>query len=123
MIYLLVFLCSLYFVSLYENNGYCFVKNKYSNVYILKGSLTEEQALKEIEIIKGYFKGAEIYEDKEDLQGYQGRKKLAYRIKDEEYGYYYITYFKSTFQKSTKIEEKLKANENVMKFITVKMEG
>lgn len=97
--------------------------NKYSNVYILKGSLTEEQALKETEIIKGYFKGAEIYEDKEDLNGYQGRKKLAYNIKDEEYGYYYITYFKSTFQKATKIEEKLKANDNVMKFITVKMEG
>lgn len=38
MIYLLVFLCSLYFVSLYENNGYCFVKNKYSNVYILIGA-------------------------------------------------------------------------------------
>lgn len=97
--------------------------NKYENCYILKGSLTEEQALKEIEIIKEYFKGAKIYEDKEDLNGYQGRKKLAYRIKDEEYGYYYITYFKSTFQKATKIEEKLKANENVMKFITVKMEG
>lgn len=97
--------------------------DKYNNVYILKGSLTEEQALKEIEIIKEYFKGAEIYEDKEDLNGYVGRKKLAYNIKDEEYGYYYITYFKSTFQKATKIEEKLKANENVMKFLTVKMEG
>ena len=97
--------------------------NKYENCYILKGSLTEEQALKEIEIIKGYFKGAEIYEDKEDLNGYQGRKKLAYNIKNEEYGYYYITYFKSTFQKATKIEEKLKANDNVMKFITVKLEG
>lgn len=97
--------------------------NKYSNVYILKGSLTEEQAKKEIEIIKEYFKGAEIYEEENDRNGYQGRKKLAYRIKDEEYGYFYITYFKSTFQKATKIEEKLKANENVMKFIIVKMEG
>lgn len=38
MIYLLVFLCSLYFVSLYENNGCCFVKNKCSNVYILIGA-------------------------------------------------------------------------------------
>ena len=97
--------------------------NKYENCYILKGSLTEEQALKEIEIIKGYFKGAEIYEDKEALNGYVGRKKLAYRIKDEEYGYYYITYFKCTFQKAAKIEEKLKVNDNVMKFITVKLEG
>ena len=97
--------------------------NKYENCYILKGSLTEEQALKEIEIIKEYFKGAEIYEDKEALNGYRGRKKLAYNIKDEEYGYYYITYFKSTFQKATKIEEKLKANDNVMKFIIVKLEG
>ena len=67
--------------------------NNYNNVYILKGSLTEKQAKKEMENIKGYFKGAEIYEDKEDLNGYVGRKKLAYNIKDEEYGYYYITYF------------------------------
>lgn len=96
---------------------------KYENCYILKGSLTEEQALKEIEIIKEYFKGAEIYEDKNDKNGFLGRKKLAYNIKEEEYGYYYITYFKSTFQKATKIEEKLKANENVMKFITIKLEG
>lgn len=99
------------------------MNNNYNNVYILKGSLTEEQALKETEIIKGYFKGAEIYEDKEDLNGYVGRKKLAYNIKKEEYGYYYITYFKSTREEVIKIEEKLKANENVMKFITVKLEG
>ena len=96
--------------------------DRFENVYILKGSLAEEQALKETEIIKGYFKGAEIYEDKEDLNGYQGRKKLAYNIKNEEYGYYYITYFKSTYQKAAKIEEKLRANENVMKFITVKID-
>lgn len=97
--------------------------NNYDNVYILKGSLTEEQALKEIEIIKGYFKGAETYEKENDQNGYLGRRKLAYNIKQEEYGYYYLTHFKSTFQKATKIEEKLKANENVMKFITIKLEG
>lgn len=97
--------------------------NKYENCYILKGSLTEEQALKETEIIKGYFKGAEIYEDEEDLNGYQGRKKLAYRIKDEEYGYYYITYFKGNSEDIFEIEKKLRLNDNVMKFITVKMEG
>lgn len=95
--------------------------NNYENVYILKGSLTEKQALKETEIIKGYFKGAEIYEDKEDSNGYVGRKKLAYSIKGEEYGYYYITYFKSTHQKAAQIEEKLKLNNNIMKFITVKL--
>ena len=96
--------------------------NNYENIYILKGSLTEEQALKEIEIIKEYFKGTEIYEKEDDKNGYLGRKKLAYNIKEEEYGYFYLTHFKSTFQKATKIEEKLKANDNVMKFITVKMD-
>lgn len=97
--------------------------NNYDNVYILKGSLTDEQAKKEMEIIKEYFKGTEIYEKKDDQNGFLGRKKLAYNIKEEEYGYFYLTHFKGTCQKVTKIEEKLKANENVMKFITVRLDN
>lgn len=97
--------------------------NNYENIYILKGSLTEKQALKEIEIIKKYFKGTKIYEKQNDRNGYLGRKKLAYNIKAEEYGYYYITYFKSTRQEAAKMEEKLRTNDNVMKFITLKLEG
>ena len=96
--------------------------NNYDNIYILKGSLTEEQALKEIEIIKEYFRGVEIYEKENDRNGYCGRKKLAYSIKGEEYGYYYLTHFKSTPQKVAKIEGKLKINDNVMKFLTIKTE-
>ena len=96
--------------------------NNYDNVYILKGSLTDEQAKKEMEIIKEYFKGTEIYEKKDDQNGFLGRKKLAYNIKEEEYGYFYLTHFKCTYQKVTKIEEKLKTNENVIKYITVKMD-
>lgn len=97
--------------------------NNYENIYILKGSLTEEQALKEIEIIKEYFKDTEIYEDKNDKNGYLGKKKLAYNIGKEEYGYYYLTYFKSKDKEIFEIEKKLKSNDNVMKFITLKLEG
>lgn len=105
------------------------IKN-YENVYILKGSLTEEQALKEIEIIKSYFKGVETYEKENDQNGYLGRKKLAYSIKGEEYGYYYLTHFRVNVEKMQKIVEKiqkietnLRLNDNVMKFYTVRLEG
>lgn len=94
--------------------------NNYENIYILKGSLTEEQAKKEIEEITKYF--SRIYNNPDDLNGYQGIKQLAYAIKGETKGYYYTTYFKATPQKVKAIDEKLQKNDNVMKFITVKLE-
>ncbi len=93
----------------------------FENVYILKGSLTEEQAKKEIENIKPYFKDVKIFEKKDDINGYLGLKRLAYTVKGETTGYYYTTYFEGTDKNATEIEKKLLSNENVIKFITIRI--
>lgn len=91
----------------------------YENIYILKGSLTEEQSKNEIEEIAKYFKNVETYEDKNDVNGFLGKKKLAYEIKGEITGYYFLTHFEGTESEVKKIENQLQLNDNVLKFITV----
>lgn len=94
---------------------------KYENVYILKGSLSEEQAKKEIEEITKYFDKVKIFENKETFNGYQGLRKLAYKINGESTGYYYVTSFEGTEKQVEEIENKVRANVNVLKFITIRI--
>ena len=97
---------------------------KFENVYILKGSLKEEQALKEIENIKQYFKDVKVSKNKANINGqlgYLGLKRLAYTVKGEKTGYYFITYFEGTDDEVTEIERQLRLNDNVIKFITIRI--
>ena len=94
---------------------------KYENAYILKGSLTEEQTKMKIEEITKYFDKVKIFENKETFNGYQGLKKLAYTIRKETTGYYYITSFEGTDKQVTDIENNLRLNDNVLKFITIRI--
>lgn len=58
----------------------------FENIYILKGSLSEEQAKKEIENIKQYFKDVKVSKNKANINGqlgYLGLKRLAYTIRGE----------------------------------------
>lgn len=93
----------------------------FENVCILKGSLTEEQAKREIENIKRYFKDVKTFEKNNDINGYLGLKHLAYEIRGEKTGYYYITYFEGIDSKILKIERQLRVNDNVIKFITIRI--
>lgn len=94
---------------------------EFENIYILRGSLTEEQVKKEIENINKYFKDVEIFEKKDDINGYLGLKKLAYKVREETTGYYYTTHFKGTDSKVAEIEKQLRLNENIIKFITIRI--
>lgn len=95
--------------------------NIFDNVYILKGSLTEEQAKNEIERIKQYFKNVEIIKNDNNMYGYLGLKKLAYKIRGEQTGHYYVTHFEGTENKIADIERQLRLNDKVIKFITIKL--
>ena len=97
---------------------------EFENIYILRGSLTEEQVKTEIENIKQYFKNVKISKNKENINGqlgYLGLKRLAYTIRGEKTGYYYITHFEGTDRNATEIEKKLLSNDNVIKFITIRI--
>lgn len=93
----------------------------FENIYILKGSLSEQQAIKEIENIKQYFENVEMSEKQNDENGYLGLKRLAYTIKGEQTGYYNVTYFTGTDREVAEIEKQLRLNENVIKFITIRI--
>lgn len=105
--------------NVYEEKGN---KNTYENMYILKGSLTEEQAKEEVENIKRYFRNVEIYKKENGQNGYLGLKKLAYTIRENEYGHYCLTHFRANGEDILEIERRLKANDNVIKFITIRTE-
>lgn len=97
---------------------------EFENVYILKGSLSEEEAIQEIENIKQYFKSVKVSNNNGNIKGqvqYLGLKHLAYTIKGETTGYYYTTFFEGTDRNATEIEKKLLSNENVIKFITIRI--
>lgn len=51
-----------------------------------------------------------------------GSKKLAYKIKDYEYGYYVEFYFKNDSQNIEELEEYLKNNEEILKHIVIRIE-
>lgn len=93
----------------------------FENIYILKGSLTEEQALKEIENIKQYFTDVKIFEKENDINGYLGLKRLAYPVKGEETGYYFVTYFEGTVDNVFELERQFKLDENIIKWVTVRI--
>lgn len=96
----------------------------FENIYILKGSLSEQQAIKEIENIKQYFKDVKVSNNNGNINGqveYLGLKRLAYAIKGETSGYFYMTHFKGTDNKVLEIERQLRLNENVIKFITIRI--
>ena len=94
---------------------------EFENIYILKGSLTEEEAKKEIENITKYFENVGTFKKDNDVNGYLGKKRLAYTIRGENTGYYNVTYFAATDKEITKIERQLRLNDNVIKFITLRI--
>ena len=95
--------------------------NKYENIVILKGSITEEEAKKEIEEIKKYFEEVKIFEKANDINGFMGLRNLSYTVKGENKGYYYITYFEGTEEQASKINLKIRANDTIIKFITIRI--
>lgn len=94
--------------------------NKYESVFLIKGRIKQEKAEKEFEkITKEYSKIVKIVE-----ADFRGKRKLAYSVKKNTEGYFCIIDFetKNNAGEIAELETELKYNENVIKFITVKME-
>lgn len=93
--------------------------NKYESVIIVNPNLSENE---QKEIQKKYEKI--ITENgilkKTDVLGI---KKLAYQIRNNKEGYYLVFCFESQSSFISELERKYRIDDNVMKFITVKMEG
>ncbi len=91
----------------------------YETLFVLKPTLTEEEAKAKFEFIKDVIQnnGGEIVAT-EDI----GVRKLAYPIEKFERGHYYIIYFKAPSHTVRELERIYRITEDVIRFLTIKYE-
>ncbi len=91
--------------------------NCYETLFILKPTLTEEETAQQIDAVKNSIteQGGEIA-----ATNLMGMRKLAYEINKNERGYYTVIYYKAPSSAIAEIERKLRYNEDVLKFFTIK---
>lgn len=88
-------------------------KKLYETIFIINGSYTEEEYTKAFEEIKNHI--SEYYEIDEIQE--IGKKRLAYEVKGNQYGYYVILTV-NIFDSDVKdIEKYYKENKNILKSI------
>lgn len=100
-------------------NNYNIQMNKYESIIIIKPTLTEEEIK---DTINKYKKTFEEFSDRavevEDL----GKKKLAYEVQGNKEGNYVVFNFYGSVKNMYDIEKIYRADDNVMKFLTMKTE-
>ena len=93
---------------------------KYEIMFIVKSTLDEasiKNYTKEVQKLITDNKG-KVIEFKE-----MGRKKLAYPIKKEVSGYYYVMTVEVTHETLQEFDRKVSINENVLRHLIIKVEG
>ena len=94
--------------------------NKYEIMFIVKSTLDEETIKKTSEDLQKLIniKPCKVVEFKE-----MGRKKLAYPIKKEVSGYYFVMNVEATHETLAEFDRKVTINENVLRHLIIKVEG
>ena len=92
--------------------------NKYETVMILDCNISEEDRKNAIEKIKNYIeKNGEIRKI-EDM----GKRKLAYEVKKNKEGYYYIIEFSTNPENIAELERIYRITDEILKFIVVRQD-
>ena len=93
---------------------------KYEIMFIVKATMEEDQIKKTAEETKKLIngKGSKVIEFKE-----MGRKKLAYPIKKEVSGYYYVMNVETDHATIAEFDRKVRINENILRHLIIKMES
>jgi|GEM_PF-742005 len=91
--------------------------NHYETLFILKPTLTEEEINGNLEKIKESLtsQGANIL-----AVNSIGLRRLAYPVKKNERGVYYVLYYMANGSVIAEFERRLRFNEDVLKFLTIK---
>lgn len=92
----------------------------YETMFILKPTLVEEEIKTRIEFFKEVItkNGGEI-ETCLDM----GMRNLAYEIKKNKRGYYFVIYFKAQPSLILELERNYRINEEILRFIVIKYES
>ena len=93
--------------------------NNYETIFLMKDDITEEQRNTVIEKIREYLTKNGKISVEENL----GKKKLAYKVREYEYAYYYLIQFVGKADIISELERKYRINENILKFIIVKQDN
>ena len=93
--------------------------NKYEMMFIVKATMEAEQVKATAEGIK---KLAETKESKVVDYKELGEKKLAYPIKKELNGYYFVMQIESTKEAIAELERKTTLDENVLRHLIIKLD-
>ena len=91
--------------------------NSYETLFIIKPTLTEEETAKQITTVANSISelGGEVVATND-----MGLRKLAYEIDKNPRGHYVVVYHKSPASAISEIERRLRYNEEILKFFTVK---
>ena len=92
--------------------------NNYEMVFILNTTITEETRNGVVDKICNIIKENGEITKQEDM----GEKRLAYEIKKQKTGYYYVIYFSIEPNYIAELERVCRITDEVMKFIVVKVE-
>ncbi|TVR76503.1 MAG: 30S ribosomal protein S6 [Chitinophagaceae bacterium] len=95
------------------------MQNHYETTVIITPVLSEEDVKLTIQAHLDFLKanGSEIIQE-----DYWGLRKLAYPIKNKTTGIYFVTEFKGPSDIIDKLELNLRRDENVLRFLTVKLD-
>jgi len=91
---------------------------KYETVLIMKENITEEIKNKVINKITDYLNTNGEVTKIEDM----GLRKLAYEIRQNKKGYYYVIEFDAKPESILELERMYRMNEDILKFIVVRKE-
>lgn len=89
-------------------------------MFIIKPTLTEEETVAQIDLVKANIEknGGEIVAC-DDM----GTRPLAYEIEKNKRGYYFVAYFKAAPSAILELERNYRINETIMRFIFIKYES
>ena len=93
--------------------------NKYEFAVIVSSKLEDEDRAKTVDKVKEYITrfGGSVTEVEE-----WGKKKLAYEIQKMSEAYYYFVKFESAPDVPAQIEDKLRIQENILRFLCVSLD-
>lgn len=93
---------------------------KYEIMFIVKATMEEDQIKKVADDLQKLInnKPSKVIEFKE-----MGRKKLAYPIKKEVSGYYYVMTVEADHETISEFDRKVLINENVLRHLIIKIES
>lgn len=92
--------------------------NKYETVFIMNTEVTEQRRKEVVEKIESYISENGEITKVDDM----GVRRLAYEVKKQKQGYYYVIEFKTKPENITELERIFRITDEVLKFIVVRQD-